>query len=59
MQEEYLRDGIPEIQSAHAILLVSGNYVLQLRDDKPTISARGQWSLFGGWGEKAKPQCTS
>jgi 8-oxo-dGTP diphosphatase len=39
---------VPEIQSAHAILLVSGGYALQLRDDKPTISAPGTWSLFGG-----------
>ena len=39
---------VPKIQSAHAILILSGNYVLQLRDDKPTIAAAGQWSLFGG-----------
>ncbi len=39
---------IPEIQSAHAILTLNGNYILQLRDDKPTIAAAGQWSLFGG-----------
>jgi len=39
---------VPEIQSSHVILLVSGNYVLQLRDNKPTIAAAGQWSLFGG-----------
>jgi 8-oxo-dGTP pyrophosphatase MutT (NUDIX family) len=38
----------PKIQTSHAILLVSGNYVLQLRDNKPTITAAGQWSLFGG-----------
>lgn len=38
----------PKFQTAHAILLLSGKYVLQLRDDKPTISAPGQWSLFGG-----------
>jgi len=43
-----LNRNIPEIQSSHAILLVSGNYVLQLRDNKPTIAATGQWSLFGG-----------
>jgi 8-oxo-dGTP diphosphatase len=36
------------IQSAHAILLLSGKYVLQLRDNKPTIAAPGQWTLFGG-----------
>lgn len=39
---------IPKFQTAHAILLLSGKYVLQLRDSKPTISAPGQWSLFGG-----------
>ena len=38
----------PKFQSAHAILMVSGGYALQLRDDKPTISAPGTWSLFGG-----------
>lgn len=39
---------IPKIQSSHAVLVVHGDYVLQLRDDKPTIAAAGQWSLFGG-----------
>jgi len=39
---------IPQLQSAHAILLLDGKYVLQLRDDKPNIAAPGQWSLFGG-----------
>lgn len=43
---------IPEFQSAHAILLFSNNYVLQLRDDKKAIAAAGQWSLFGGMIEK-------
>jgi len=38
----------PYIQSAHAILLLGGDYVLQLRDDKSTIAAAGQWALFGG-----------
>lgn len=38
----------PKIQSSHAVLLVQGDYALQLRDDKPTIAAAGQWSLFGG-----------
>ena len=33
---------------AHAILLVDGCYVLQLRDNKPNISVPGTWSLFGG-----------
>lgn len=33
---------------AHAVLLMSAHYVLQLRDDKPGISAPGMWSLFGG-----------
>jgi len=27
---------------------VDGDYVLQLRDNKPTIASPGQWSLFGG-----------
>jgi 8-oxo-dGTP pyrophosphatase MutT (NUDIX family) len=36
------------IESAHAVLLLNDRYVLQLRDDIPTISAAGQWSLFGG-----------
>src|SRR3972149_9019938 len=35
-------------QIAHAVLLVNGTYVLQLRDDIPGIPARGMWSLFGG-----------
>lgn len=39
---------ILQLQSAHAILLLDGKYVLQLRDDKPNIAAPGQWSLFGG-----------
>ena len=39
---------VPEIQSAHAILILDGNYLLQLRDDKADISAPGKWSLFGG-----------
>ena len=39
---------VPKIQSAHAILILDGNYILQLRDNKPTIAAAGQWSLFGG-----------
>ena len=39
---------VPKIQSAHAVLILNGNYILQLRDDKPTIAAAGQCSLFGG-----------
>ena len=39
---------VPEIQSTHAILLLHDKYILQLRDDKATIAAPGQWSLFGG-----------
>jgi len=39
---------IPSLQSVHSILLLDGKYVLQLRDDKPGIAARGQWALFGG-----------
>ena len=33
---------------AHAVLLVDGAYVLQLRDDIPGVAARGMWALFGG-----------
>ncbi len=40
------------IETSHAILLVSGNYALQLRDNKPTIAAAGKWSLFGGMRNK-------
>ena len=36
------------LQSAHAVLLLDGQYILQLRDDKPDIAAPGQWTLFGG-----------
>lgn len=39
---------IPKFQSAHAILIVKGRYILQLRDNKRNIAAAGQWSLFGG-----------
>lgn len=38
----------PDIQSAHAVLLLGEKYVLQLRDSNPGIAAPGQWSLFGG-----------
>ncbi|MCX5726986.1 MAG: NUDIX domain-containing protein [Candidatus Saganbacteria bacterium] len=51
---EALNDRIPHIQSAHAILLLSGKYILQLRDIKPTIAAAGQWSLFGGMRKKGE-----
>lgn len=37
-----------QVETSHAILRLSGKYVLQLRDDKPCIAAPGQWSLFGG-----------
>jgi len=39
---------MPKIQSAHAILLLHDEYILQLRDNKTTIAAPEQWSLFGG-----------
>ena len=39
---------VPKVQSVHAILILDGNYLLQLRDNKSTISSPGQWSLFGG-----------
>lgn len=38
----------PAVQVALAVLLVGGRYALQLRDDKPGISAPGLWGLFGG-----------
>lgn len=38
----------PAFQSAHAILILNGEYVLQKRDDRPDISSPGKWSLFGG-----------
>mgnify|MGYP006301460863 CR=1 FL=1 len=31
-----------------AILLAEGRYILQLRDNKPEITAPGMWGLFGG-----------
>jgi len=43
-----MTDKTPKMQTSHAILMLSGKYVLQLRDDKPSISAPGEWSLFGG-----------
>ena len=33
---------------AHAVILVDGAYVLQLRDNIPGIAYPGMWSLFGG-----------
>jgi 8-oxo-dGTP pyrophosphatase MutT (NUDIX family) len=38
----------PKIETSHAILRLADKYILQLRDDKPGIAARGLWSLFGG-----------
>ena len=38
----------PTKEIVHAVLLVNGAYVLQLRDDVPGIAARGMWALFGG-----------
>lgn len=38
----------PNIQSAHAVLVLNNKYILQLRDEKPNIAAPGQWCLFGG-----------
>jgi len=38
----------PVVKTAHAVLLLSNKYVMQLRDDKSGIAACGQWSLFGG-----------
>ena len=45
---EKLSNDTIKIQTSHAILQVSGKYVLQLRDNKPTIASAGKWSLFGG-----------
>jgi 8-oxo-dGTP pyrophosphatase MutT (NUDIX family) len=42
----------------HAILLVGGKYVLQLRDDKPEIPMPGMWSLFGGSVDKNEDHCS-
>lgn len=39
---------VPKFQTSHAILLKGGRYVMQLRDDIPTIATPGEWSLFGG-----------
>jgi len=47
-QVEKLSTDTIKFQTSHAILLVSGKYVLQLRDNKPTIASAGKWSLFGG-----------
>ncbi len=44
----------PVLQSAHAILLFDGQYILQLRDNKPEIAAPGQWALFGGMTAEAE-----
>jgi 8-oxo-dGTP pyrophosphatase MutT (NUDIX family) len=38
----------PARRIAHAVLLVDGAYVLQLRDDIPGIAARGMYAFFGG-----------
>jgi 8-oxo-dGTP pyrophosphatase MutT (NUDIX family) len=35
-------------ETSHAVLISGGKFALQLRDDLPTISAPGQWALFGG-----------
>ena len=42
-------------EMTHAVLLVNGAYVLQLRDDIPGIAARGMWALFGGALEDGEP----
>jgi len=38
----------PDLRFVLAILLLGARYVLQLRDNKPGISAPGVWGLFGG-----------
>ncbi len=45
----------PTKEIAHAVLLVNGAYVLQLRDDVPGIAARGMWALFGGSLQEGEP----
>jgi 8-oxo-dGTP diphosphatase len=42
----------------HAILLVDGKYVLQLRDNNPEIAVPGMWSLFGGSIEGTEDHCS-
>ena len=42
------------MQSSHAILLLDGLYILQLRDNEPDIAAPGTWSLFGGMIQKGE-----
>ena len=42
-----LKKQIPQLESSHAVLLLDGQYILQLRDNKPDIAAPGQWTLFG------------
>jgi 8-oxo-dGTP pyrophosphatase MutT (NUDIX family) len=43
-----ISEGRPSLHFSLAILLRSGRYVLQLRDNKPDIAAPGLWALFGG-----------
>jgi 8-oxo-dGTP pyrophosphatase MutT (NUDIX family) len=45
---------VPKLQSAHAILLLNGKFILQLRDNKPHIENPNKWSLFGGKIEKGE-----
>ena len=47
-----IEEGIPKLQSVHAILPLNGKYILQLRDNKPHIEDPNKWSLFGGEIEK-------
>ena len=36
------------LEIVHAILMVEGNYVMQWRDNKPTVIQANKWGLFGG-----------
>lgn len=52
--ENHTTDDVDRPHAVHAILKVGNRFVLQLRDDKPGISAPGMWSLFGGLLEKGE-----
>jgi 8-oxo-dGTP pyrophosphatase MutT (NUDIX family) len=46
-------------EAAHAIILIGDRYVLQLRDERPDITASGKWSLFGGCVEPGEDPATA
>lgn len=42
----------PSLRSVAALLFTAdGRYLMQHRDDEPTVSMAGFWGLFGGWNE--------